>query len=75
MGAARLLFLDGVYVGGRNHLRFRRVKAPGRDELESLVHILSERVGRCVERQGLLVRDMDNSYLAAGSIPPDKLYG
>jgi hypothetical protein len=28
------------------------------------VNVLSERVGRYLECQGLLVRDMDNSYLA-----------
>ena len=46
------------------HPLFQRVKAPDKAELESLVHTLSERVGRYLERQGLLVRDMDNSYLA-----------
>jgi hypothetical protein len=39
------------------------VKAPDKAELESLVHTLSERVGKYLERRGLLVRDMDNSYL------------
>ena len=32
-------------------------------ELETLVHRLSARFGRHLERQGLLVRDLDNSYL------------
>jgi len=59
-----MLYLDGVYVGSGDHLRFQRVKAPEKAELESLVHTVSERVGRYLERQGLLVRDMDNSYLA-----------
>jgi len=53
-----------VYASERARLRFRRVKAPEKAELESLVHTVSERVGRYLERQGLLVRDLDNSYLA-----------
>ena len=40
------------------------MKAPDRAELEQLVYAISERTGRYLERQGLLVRDMDNSYLA-----------
>ena len=43
---------------------FRRVKAPERAELETLVQSVSERVGRHLERQGLLVRDAENGYLA-----------
>ena len=50
--------LDGVYVprpdGG---LRFTRVKAPERAELEELVRRIAERVGRALERMGLLERD------------------
>jgi hypothetical protein len=59
-----MLFLDGVYASERGRLRFRRVKAPEKAELESLVHTVSERVGRYLECQGLLVQDMDNSDLA-----------
>ena len=44
--------------------RFQRVKAPDRTELEQLFYAISERTGRYLERQGLLVRDQDNSYLA-----------
>jgi hypothetical protein len=40
--------------------RFHRVKAPDRAELEVLVRRVSERVGRCLERLGLLVRDADD---------------
>jgi len=58
-----MLFLDGVYVEARERLRFRRVKAPERAELEALVQSVSERVGRHLERQGLLVRDAENGYL------------
>jgi hypothetical protein len=59
-----MLFVDGVYVEAGERLRFRRVKAPERAELEALVQSLSERVGRHLERQGLLERDAENGYLA-----------
>jgi hypothetical protein len=42
---------------------FRRVKPPGAAELYVLIYRISERVGRYLERAGLLVRDMENSYL------------
>jgi hypothetical protein len=59
-----MLFLDGESVEDRERLRFRRVKAPARAELEALVQSLSERVGRHLERRGLLERDAENGYLA-----------
>jgi ribosomal protein S27E len=62
-----MLLLDGVYTGGhaaQDKPRFQRVKAPDRAELEQLVYTISERTGRYLERQGLLERDLDNSYLA-----------
>jgi hypothetical protein len=62
-----MLLLDGVYTGGhaaQAKPRFQRVKAPDRAELEQLVYTISERTGRYLERLGLLVRDLDNSYLA-----------
>ena len=60
-----MLVLDGVYVendyGG---LRFQRVNAPGVDELKALVHAISHRVARFLEKRGFLERDAENSYLA-----------
>ena len=46
-----ILFLDGVY-GYRDNRppRFQRVKAPNKDELEGLVQVISQRVGRCLKR-------------------------
>jgi hypothetical protein len=67
-----MLLLDGVYTGGhaaQAKPRFQRVKAPDRAELEQLVYAISERTGRYLERLGLLVRDLDNSYLA---LEPDE---
>jgi len=74
-----MLFLDGVYVerpGGS--LRFRWVKAPSGSELRRLAHTIAQRVGRFLERQGLLERDAENSYLAGDEVeagPIDQLLG
>ena len=46
-------------------VRFRWVKAPTSAELTRLTHTLARRIGRYLERQGLLERDAENSYLAA----------
>ena len=59
-----ILFLDGVYVHRDDRPpRFQRVKAPDKAELEDLVHLISQRVGRCLERQGLLERDAESAWL------------
>jgi len=41
------------------------VKAPTSAELTHLARIIGQRVGRFLERRGLLERDVENSYLAA----------
>ena len=51
-----------VYRGDRSP-RFQRVKAPDKGELEDLVQLISERVGRCLERQGLLAQDIEGAWL------------
>lgn len=59
-----MLFLDGVYAeNGRGQLCFHRVKAPTVAELNALVHTISHRVARFLERRGLLERDAENAYL------------
>ena len=58
-----MLFLDGVYRTTDAGLSFRRVKAPAPAELARLVHTLSERIARHLERRGLLVRDEENDFL------------
>ena len=50
---------------------FRRVKAPTSDELTQLTHTIAHRVGRYLERQSLLVRDDDNSYLTTEGADTD----
>ena len=74
-----MLFLDGVYVERPDgSLRFRWVKAPTSAELTRLAHTIAQRVGRFLERQGLLERDAENSYLAGDELeagPIDQLLG
>jgi len=65
-----ILFLDGVYIGGANGhpMRFLKVKAPTKGELTRLTQTIAQRVGRYLERQGLLERDTGNIYLAQESV-------
>ena len=47
-----ILFLDGVYVDRDDRPpRFQRVKALDKGELDELIELISQRVGRCLERQ------------------------
>ena len=59
-----ILFLDGVYVTNtRKRPHFVPVPAPTVTDLQTLIERISERVGRHLERRGLLVRDAENAYL------------
>jgi len=65
-----MLFLDGVYIDRSDgSARFRWIKAPTREELTQLAHTIASRVGRFLERQGLLERDADDC-MDAGGTPP-----
>jgi len=67
-----MLFLDGIYADNKHGTsRFRWVKAPTSDELTQLTHTIAHRVGRYLERQSLLVRDDENSYLTAEGADTD----
>ncbi len=68
-----MLFLDGVYIDSRHgtNPRFRSVKAPTGDELTQLTHTIAHRVARYLERQCLLVRDGQNTYLTAEGMNAD----
>ena len=74
-----MLFLDGVYVGeADSSAQFRWVKAPTNHELTQLTHTIVHRLARYLERQGLLERDAEHSYLAlegADEDPMDQLRG
>ena len=59
-----MLFLDGVYVDRLDgSVRFRWVSSPTTQELTQLTQTIARRIGRYLERQGLLERDAENSYL------------
>ncbi len=59
-----ILFIDGVFQQKKNdRLAFHRVKGPSTGELNSLVAKISQRIARHLEKQGLLTRDDENSYL------------
>jgi hypothetical protein len=69
-----MLFLDGVYMDRPDGAaRFRWVKAPTTDELTQLAHTIAHRVGRFLERQGLLERDAENSYLSGDAVDDDPM--
>jgi len=61
-----MLVLDGAYLSDTGEPRFRRIAAPRAAELQALVERLAERIGRSLERQGLLVRDAENDFLEFG---------
>ena len=53
--------------------RFRWVRAPTSEALTQLAHTIASRVGRYLERQGLLVRDAEYSYLASDGVDEDPM--
>jgi hypothetical protein len=77
-----MLFLDGAYIEDKyGASRFRRVNAPTSDELLRLTNTIAHRVGRYLERRGLLECDAGNTYLTQASMfaseedPSNHLFG
>ena len=69
-----MLILDGVYADRQyGSARFHRVDSPTSQELARLSQTIARRVGRYLERQGLLERDAENSYLALEAVPEDSM--
>ncbi|MCP3702103.1 MAG: hypothetical protein GY954_04125 [Alteromonas sp.] len=69
-----MLVLDGVYAEGNySKMRFHQIKAPTKSELNVLAHRISQRVAGFLEREGLLVRDVDNDYLALDGLEEDPM--
>jgi hypothetical protein len=66
----RMLFLDGVYIGGTNGhpMRFLGIKVPTKSEITRLTHNIAQRIGRYLERQGLLERNTGNNYLTQEAV-------
>ncbi|MEO2176122.1 MAG: hypothetical protein ABGY96_18725, partial [bacterium] len=72
-----MLLLDGVYVVDSECPVFRRMVVPRPKALERLVQVISQRVGAYLEREGLLVRNIDNTPLQLEDvfpIPLDKIF-
>lgn len=69
-----MLVLDGVYAEDNyGKMRFHQIKAPTKSELNVLAHRISQRVAGFLEREGLLVRDVDNDYLALDGLEEDPM--
>ena len=69
-----MLFLDGVYIDRHDGTAlFRWVSAPTIQELTQLAQTIARRVGRYLERQGLIERDAENSYLTTDAIFEDPM--
>ena len=69
-----MLFLDGVYVDRLDgSARFRWLSLRTTQELTQLSQTIARRVGRYLERQGLLERDAENSYLTTVAVSEDPM--
>ena len=69
-----MLFLDGVYTKNKQgKTRFQHIRAPVQEELATLVHTINHRVARYLERQGVLGRDEENSYLQLEGMDEDPM--
>lgn len=69
-----MLFLDGVYVQhAPDRHCFRRTAPPTVEQLHVLLHQISERVARFLERRGILERDEVSSYLTLDGLEEDPL--
>ena len=59
-----MLFLEGaISENAWGGTTFTRIKAPSHGDMVELVHIISHRIARYLEKVGLVQRDMENSYL------------
>ena len=65
-----MLFLDGVYIDGaeKSGQRFVSVTNHKVTDIVELTHKISLGVARYLERSGLIESDVDNTYLAEGSL-------
>jgi hypothetical protein len=69
-----MLFLDGVYAKNKyGKAIFQRTNAPTQEALAQLVHTISHRVARYLERQGILERDEESSYMQLDDIDDDPM--
>jgi hypothetical protein len=59
-----MLMPDGVYFRSAKTPVFIRIAPPTRAELQALVERIGANLGKHLERRGILVRDVESSYLA-----------
>ena len=58
-----MLVLDGVYANDHGKLRFQPLPAPAPALMTQLLDVIVLRVLRCLERDGLLIRDPEQPWL------------
>lgn len=58
-----MIFLDGVYLRVGDQPVFRHVPVPTAAQLQFVVQQIAERIGRLLEKRGLIERDMENAWL------------
>ncbi|SIR68912.1 transposase [Fluoribacter gormanii] len=60
-----MLFLDGAYGLDENGdlVEFHAINKPTFEEMQIVLHRICERLGRLLEKRGLLCRDAEQSYL------------
>ena len=58
-----MLFLEGVITQECGQSKFKCVKAPNHNDMETLVNVISHRIATYLEKAGLIQRDMDNAFL------------
>lgn len=57
-----MLFLEGIITQECGQSKFKCVKAPNHNDMESLVNAISHRIAIYLEKAGLIQRDMDNTF-------------
>jgi hypothetical protein len=57
-----MLVLDSAYLVDSEPPVFRQIEPPRQEELQALVERIGERIGRALERQGVLVRDAEEGF-------------
>lgn len=69
-----MLYLDGVYaVNTHGKTCFYRISAPTKTQLNELVHLISHRVAKFLQRKGLLISDGENEHLSLDGIDDDPM--
>jgi len=72
-GSSRFRWVSAIAPALPYYTPSPALKAPTSRELTQLAHTIAHRVGRYLERQGLLERDAENSYLAGDAVDDDPM--